>query len=204
MAERKAVDWDLVERDWRAGIKSKQQMSTEYGVSRQAMDKHFAKRGITRYLADKIRDKATSLVERSIVPAEPLSPATEREIVDANAALQSDIILTHRKDIQRTRKLSMQLLGELEAQTDSRDLIEELSDLLRNPDDKAMMRRLELLERMMSLGTRAGTMKTLTETLRTLVSMERQAFGLDEKADDEGGDGAVDDIIKRVQERNGR
>ena len=42
------VDWVLVETDWLEGIKSKQQMSIEYGVSRAGIDKHFAKLCIER------------------------------------------------------------------------------------------------------------------------------------------------------------
>jgi hypothetical protein len=54
------IDWELIEKDWRAGIKTKLQMSQEYAVSRAAMDKHFDKRGITRDLKEKIRLKLHS------------------------------------------------------------------------------------------------------------------------------------------------
>ena len=203
MAEKKQIDWDLIERDWRAGIKTKAQMSAEHGVSRQAMDKRFNKMGITRNLADKIRTKAASMVERAIVEAEPLSPATEREIVDANAAMQSDIILAHRKDIQRTRRLAMKLMDELEVQTDNADLMEELRDALYDPEDKGMQKRLEAFDKLMSLGSRAGTMRTLAETMRTLIGMERQAFGLDDKDDDSKGNQGVEDVIAHVMAENG-
>jgi len=202
MAEKKNVDWDLVERDWRAGIKSKAQMAAEHGVSRQAMDKRFAKLGITRNLADKIRDKAASIVERAIVEAEPLSPATEREIVDANAAMQSQIILAHRQDIQRTRKIAMKLMDELEVQTDNADLLDQLRAALFDPEDKGMLKRLEAFDKLMSLGSRAGTMRTLAETMRTLIAMERQAFGLDDKDEDKGG-GGIDDVIREVEAHSG-
>lgn len=198
MAAKKEIDWDLVERDWRAGLKTKAQMSAEYGVSRQAMDKRFNKLGITRHLADKIRDRAASLVERSIVQAEPLSPATEGEIVAANAALQSSIILAHRQDIQRTRRIAMKLMDELEVQTDNAGLLQELRDALYDPEDKGMLKRLELFDKLMSLGSRAGTMRTLAETMRTLIGMERQAFGLDDKDEDKGG-GGIDDVIREVE-----
>ena len=202
--EKKVIDWDLVEKDWRAGIKTKQQMAVEHGVSRAAMDKRFAKLNISRHLGVKIRAKATSLVEQSVVPAtaEPLSPAREREIVEVNAAMQSQIILSHRSDIQRTRRLSMQLLEELEAQTDHADLFRDLAAMLCEPDEKGVNRRLELFEKVMSINSRAGTMKTLADALRNLIAMERQAFGLDDKKEDEIGTG-VEDVIKRVMAKNG-
>jgi hypothetical protein len=203
--EKKSIEWDLVERDWRAGIKSKALMATQYGVSRTAMDKHFAKRGIARDLDNKVRAAAATIVAKSIVaptPAAPLAPATEREIVEANATMQSQIILRHRSDIQRSSALSMKLLTELEQQTDHQDLIEQLIDALHNPDDKGMARRIEMLEKLTSLGSRASTMKTLADSLRTLVAMERQAFGLDEKEDDDVNTG-IEEVIRRVQAKNG-
>lgn len=202
-APKRQIDWDLVEADWRAGIKTKQQMSTQYGVSRAAMDKRFNKLGITRNLADKIRAKTDSIVAESIVKVAPdLPPAQERDIIEANAAMQSQIILSHRTDIQRARRLSMRLLDELEFQTDNQDLLEQLAYLLCEPDDKGQNKRLELFEKVISLGSRAGTMKTLADSLRGLIVMERQAFGLDDKSDDEAGSG-VEDAIRRIEEKNG-
>lgn len=203
-AEKKTIDWDLVEADWRAGIKTKQQMAVQYGVSRAAMDKRFTKLGITRNLGDKIRAKAQSIVAHAAMPdpAPDLPPAQERDIIEANAAMQSEIILSHRTDIQRARKLSMSLLSELEFQTDNQDLLEQLAELLCPPDEKGQNKRMELFEKVISLGSRAGTMKTLADSLRGLITMERQAFGLDEKSDDEVGSG-VEDAIRRVMDKNG-
>lgn len=203
-AEKKTIDWDLVEADWRAGIKTKQQMASQYGVSRAAMDKRFTKMGITRNLADKIRAKAQSIVAHAAMadPAPDLPPAQERDIVEANAAMQSQIILSHRTDIQRARKLSMNLLSELEFQSDNQDLLEQLADLLCPLDDKGQNKRLELFEKVISLGSRAGTMKSLADSLRGLIVMERQAFGLDEKSEEEVGSG-VEDAIRRVMDKNG-
>ena len=199
---RQPKDWDLIEKDWRAGVKTKQQMAKEYGVSRAAMDKRFDKLGITRDLGGKIRAKAESLVAQSAVTIDPAeAAASEREIVEVNAQMQSTIILSHRRDIQRTRALAMSLLEELEIQTDNLQLLHELAEVICQPDDKGQNKRLELFEKVMSLGSRSSTMKTMADTLRTLISMERQAFGLDDK-DGEGESTGVEDVIKRVKAKN--
>lgn len=201
------IEWDLIERDWRAGVKTQAQMSTQYGVSRAAMNKHFKKRGITRDLDGKVRAAAATLVaQRAVLPAGAVelgSAISDRDIIEANAEMQSKIILQHRTDIQRTRALSMRLLDELEGQSDNLDLIEQLADVLRDPEEKGIQRRLEMLERLTSLSSRAGTMKSLADTLRTLVAMERQAFGLDDKKDDDGEDTGIEDVINRVRAKNG-
>lgn len=203
-AERKAIDWDLVEADWRAGVKTKQQMAVQYGVSRAAMDKRFTKLGITRNLTEKIRAKTQSIIAHAAMPdpAPDLPPVQERDIVEANAAMQSQIILAHRTDIQRARKLSSSLLAELEFQTDNRDLLHQLAEAMCQPDEKGQNKRLELFEKVISLSTRSSTMKTLADSLRSLVAMERQAFGMDDKDNEDLGSG-VEDAIRRVAAKHG-
>jgi hypothetical protein len=201
--KRKQIDWDLIEPDWRANLKTKQQLSAEYGVSRAAMDKHFGKLGIGRDLGAKIRAKADSLVTQAAVTHQvtPQTTATERDIIEVNAALQSQIILAHRGDIQRSRRLTMTLLEELEHQTDHVALYRELGELLAEPDERGQDKRLDLFMKAMSLASRTGTMKSLADSLKTLVGLEREAFGIDLRQGD--GEGGVEAVIKRVMERAG-
>lgn len=207
MAKASNIEWDLIERDWRAGVKTQAQIAAEYGVSRAAMTKRFAKHGITRDLSGKVRAAAATIVAKSAVVPEDApagtGTASDRDIIEANATIQSGIILAHRRDIQRARRLSMSLLDELEGQTDNTELIEQLMDALDTPDDKGMAKRIAALQRLMSLGSRATTIKTLTESLRTLVSLERQAFGLDDEKDEEAQDEGIEAVIRRVKEKNG-
>ena len=77
----------------------------------------------------------------------------------------------------------MALLEELEAMVgrDTAELMYQLGDLMRSPDDKGMDRLNDLYRKIISLPERAKTMKDLGESLRVLVALERQAFGLDDK-----------------------
>ena len=61
-SSRAEIDWEKIEPHWRAGIRTKLEISNEFGVSRAAMDKHFKKLGIERDLTAKIQAKAESLV----------------------------------------------------------------------------------------------------------------------------------------------
>jgi hypothetical protein len=201
MVEKRTIDWDLIEADWRAGVKTKQQMAQEYGVSRAAMDKRFAKLGIARDLGAKVRAKADALVAQAAVTqtVTPETTATEREIIDTNATMQSQIILAHRRDIQRARRNTMLLLDELEHQTEHIDLYRELGELLAAPDERGQDKRLEIFQRAISLSSRSSTVKTLSDSLKNLVQLERQAFGIDERETE--GNSAIDDVIKRVRDR---
>lgn len=199
----KVIDWELVERDWRAGVKSQNQLATEHSVSRAAMVKRFKKLGIDRNLGAKIHAETTSRMAKAAVPAPALTQATERDIVDANAAMQETILLSHRKDIQRSRRLAMAMLHELELQTDNIDLLEEFAEIMYAPDDKGVDRRNELYRKIISLSSRAGTMKTLADSMRGLVALEREAFGLNAGEKESERNTGVEDVIKRVQAKHG-
>jgi hypothetical protein len=186
--EKRVIDWEAIEPDWRAGIKSKLQLSEEFGVSRAAMDKHFAKNGIERDLTKKIQAKADALVTQDAVTRE-VTPATkiaEKEIVEANAELQARVRREQRKDIQRSRTLVMSLLGELEHQTEHKELYDQLGELMFDPDEKGVDKLNEIYRKAMSLQGRTGTIKSLSDSLKTLVALEREAFGIDGGKEDEG------------------
>jgi hypothetical protein len=204
MAEpRKPIEWDLVEVDYRANIKSLKVIGAEYGVSDAGILKRAKRDGWVRDLGAKIRAKAESQVSAAAVSKQVSAKTrlTEQVVVDANATLQSDIILSHRTDIQRTRRLTLSLLAELEHQSEHADLYEQLGELLAAPDERGQDKRLELFMKAMSLSSRTGTMKSLTEALRTLIALERQAFGIDK--DEDKGDGGIDSVIKRVAAKLG-
>jgi hypothetical protein len=198
---KKAIEWDLVEIDYRAGIKSLKAIGAEYGVSDAGILKKARREGWVRDLGAKIRAKAEAQVSAAAVSAEVSAQTAQRErqVVEANATLQSNIILAHRTDIQRSRRLTMQLLDELEHQSEHAALYRELGELLAAPDERGQDKRLDLFNKAMSLPSRTGTMKALADSLKILIALERQAFGIDER-ENEGGSG-IDDVIRRVRER---
>ena len=174
----RSVDWDAIEPQWRAGIKTKLQMSEEFGVSRAAMDKHFAKLGIDRDLTEKIRAKAEALVTQAQVTREVTaeSVATERDIVDANAMMQADAVLGQRKDISRSRGVVKKLFAELETQLDCAEDFAKLGDLMASPDDNGTDKLNELYRKVMSLPSRVDSAKKLADALRVLIELERKVL----------------------------
>lgn len=174
----RSVDWDAIEPQWRAGIKTKLQISEEFGVSRAAMDKHFAKLGIDRDLTEKIRAKAEALVTQAQVTREVTaeSVATERDIVDANATMQADAVLGQRKDISRSRGVVKKLFAELETQLDCAEDFAKLGDLMASPDDNGTDKLNELYRKVMSLPSRVDSAKKLADALRVLIELERKVL----------------------------
>lgn len=178
--EKKSIDWERIEYDYRAGILSVREISEARGVSHTAVNKKAKQLGWERDLKAKIKAKADALVSKAEVSKEVSSRrvATEKETVDSNAKLLADVRMSHRKDISRFRNLASKMLAELEGVTDNQDLFDELGELMRNPDDKGQDRRNDLYQRVIDLPSRSKTMKEMSDTLKTLIGLERDAYDI--------------------------
>lgn len=176
-------DWERIELDYRAGIKTLRQIADEHGISHVAVAKRAKRDGWTRDLAGKIQVKADELVNKSLVTSAVTAETkiAEKAVIDANAQAVAGIRLAHRNDIRRARTLTNALLAELEAQTDpsTLDMLHVLGELLRNEDDNGQDRRNDIYMKVISLSERSKTMKTLADSLRLVVDMERTAFSMD-------------------------
>lgn len=205
---RKNVDWDLVEADFRAGVKSLREMAEQYSVSHVAIKKRADRDGWVRDLKAKIQAKADEKVNKALVNAAVNAEAravTEAAVVEANADAQSRVRLEHRADIGRTRTLFRTMLEELEVASDSEGqaLIERLAEIVSGPKDdespEESQRRAERMHKALSKvldgPARIDSAKKLTEMLEKLVRMEREAYGIDNS---KGGEGGYEELLRRI------
>lgn len=186
MAAPKKVDYEQIEPGWRAGLKSPGQLAREYAestgvqISHVAIIKHFKRLGVPRDLSAKVTAKADRMVTESMVTGKVATLTTKADaiLIDTAALEVATIRVDHRKDIKRSRKLAMGLLEELEVQTVDIALFEELGELLRNEDDKGIDKRNDIYNKVISSASRITSMRALAETLKTLVGLEREAYGI--------------------------
>lgn len=195
------TDWEAVERDYRAGLLSVREIGAAHGVSHTAINKRAKKYGWERDLKAKIKVKADALVSRSEVSKEVSSKQaeTEREIIESNATAIANVRMAHRGDIRRSRGLVNKLLDELEGLTDNAELFDSLGEMMHSPDENGYDKLNELYHKVISLPSRSKTMKDLADTLKTLVSLERQAYDLDAK---QGGSEA-EELSRLMDELSG-
>ena len=183
--ENQAPDWDQIELDYRAGVKSLRQIASEQNVSEGAIRKRSKRDEWLRDLSKKIQDKADDLVRKETVRSEVRTKTTisEKDTIDANANVVASIRITHRKDISRARSISMKLFDELELMVGAENvgLLQQLGELLYSPDDKGMDKLNDLYMKIISLPNRVKAIKELSDTMKTLVALERQAYGLDDE-----------------------
>lgn len=198
-ATARTPDWEGIERDYRAGVKSLRQIADEHGISHGAVNKRAKRDGWERNLSERIQAKADALVSKAAVSTQVSTETvvTERAIVEANATAIVQVRLAHRQDIQRSRVLTMRLLAELESETNPTilDALNELGDLMRAEDKSGQDKLNDLYRKVISLPGRVKSMKDLGDTLRTLVGLERQAFGI---VDSDGGDPAKANTARTV------
>ena len=187
------ADWERIELDYRAGVKTLRQIADENGITHGAINKRAKRDGWERDLAEKIQAKADALVSKAAVSKEVSTDTRikEQAVIDANAMAVADVRLAHRQDIQRGRRIANALFAELEKQTDPETvgLLADLGEIMRSPDEHGDKLN-DLYQKVVSLPERARTAKTLAETLRIVVDMERTAFGMDAKDADKPPPGA--------------
>lgn len=178
-------DWECIELDYRAGIKTLRQIATEQGVAHGTITKRARKNGWERDLSAKIQQKADALVSKAAVStlASTATKAAEREVVEANAQAIADVILGHRHDIRRSMKLVTALTDSLESMSkpETQELLEQLGVLMFKPDDKGVDKLNEMYQYIISLPSMIKMIKLLSQTLRILIDAQRKSFGVDDK-----------------------
>lgn len=181
MTDKQPTDWERIEQLYRAGVLSVREIAATCGTSHTAINKRAKAHGWERDLKAKIQAKADALVSKAEVSKQVSTEQleTERGIVEANAKVIADIRIAHRTDIGRARRLANMLLDELEGLTEEQGTLKELILQLKGADgDADMSDVLALAGKMSSLPSRTKTMKELGETLKNLVTLERQAYDL--------------------------
>ena len=180
MATRKPIDWERVEADYCAGVKSIREIARENGVTDTGVRDKAKKAGWSRSLTEKVAAKAERLLRNEVLRSQLRTEkaASDRELVEASAQAIVNVKLSHRKSISRQRELVERLLQELEAQTGDTELFDQLGELMRRPDDKGVDKLNEVYRKVIATPQRIDSLKKLAETLKHLIYLEREAFDI--------------------------
>lgn len=182
--EKRPIDWEAIERDYRAGLMTLRQIADEHGVTHGAINKR-AKRDLwERDLAAKVQARADALVSKQLVSKEVSKTAlvTERQVIESNAQVIADTILNQRSDVQAGMRIVASLMSELTAicGPEKSQELEKLGELMRSENDNGVDKLNDLYRLVISLPERSKTAKTLTEALRNLIELQRKILKLDE------------------------
>ena len=172
-----ATDWESIERLYRADLHTNAQLAKKFGVDVSTIYRHAKKKNWKKDLKLRIKERANALVQERAVK----KLASDDQTIEENAQINANIRMSHRQDIGEARALTMTLLDDLKAQigTDNRARLEDLfiAALKANAVDESA---LEAYERVTSVSNHVRTLKDLADTMTRFVTLERQAYGLDD------------------------
>jgi hypothetical protein len=189
----KTPDWIAIEVDYRAGVVTLEAIGKQHGLSKGRISQVAKERGWIRDLSAKIAARTEARLNKSVLNEElnKQRSFSEERVVEANAKLQSDIILGQRQDVVKLRDLVNDLMGELAHQTGYRELYEQLGELLQAPDEKGIDRLNEVYRKVISLPSRIDGAKKLVDAFDRLVERERQVFNIDKQTGQEPPNGLI-------------
>jgi len=187
MQDKKVIDWERIELDYRAGIKSLREIAEENNITHGAVNKRAKRDGWIRDLTAKIRAKADYLVSISEVSSQVSTEKRilESEIVEANARKNADVDGSHRWVSTFLRNVSSSLLKELKDQIDNKDDFVKLGEIMRNTDQNGNDKLNDIYMKAISFPVRVDCIKKLTDSVKTSIDLERRVYKIDDSDSEE-------------------
>lgn len=178
----KRPDWEAIESAYRAGVMSLREIASQHDISEGAIRKRAKRDDWSRDLNAKIKARSDDMVRKQEVRSQVRSETalSERVLIEATAEVITNVRMEHRGDIRRARELANALFDELSAECSDVAALEKLGELMIEPDDNGRDKLNELYRAVISLPERVKSAKALSETLKNLIGLERQAYGLDD------------------------
>lgn len=189
-------DWEAIESAYRAGVMSLREIASQNGISEGAIRKRAKRDEWSRDLNAKVKERADDLVRKAEVRKQVRSETvlSERVLIEATAEVIATVRMEHRGDIRRARTLANALFDELEAECADVESLRTLGQMMLEPDENGRDRLNELYHAIISMPERVKSMKALSETLKNLIGLERQAYSMDEGEKDKVVD-ALSDLM---------
>lgn len=180
---------------------SLREIASQHGISEGAIRKRAKRDDWSRDLNAKVKERADDLVRKAEVRKQVRSEAvlSERVLIEATAEVIATVRMEHRGDIRRARTLANALFDELEAECADVESLRRLGELMLDVDENGRDRLNELYHAIISLPERVKSMKALSETLKNLIGLERQAYSMDEGEKDKVVD-ALSDLMDSLSQ----
>lgn len=174
-------DWEAIESAYRAGLMSLREIAAQHGISEGAIRKRAKRDDWSRDLSAKIKERADDLVRKQEVRKQVRteSALSERVLIEATAEVIATVRMEHRGDIRRAREITNALFDELGAECADVDALRKLGELMLQPDENGRDRLNEVYQSIISMPERVKSVKALSDALKNLISLERQAYDID-------------------------
>ena len=197
----KKPDWEAIESAYRAGLLSIREIASKNGITDGAIRKRAKKENWSRDLSEKIKNKSDELVRTKEVRTKVRTEnsLSERVLIEANAEVIANIRMEHRGDIRKARNIANALFEELGTECVDIEAFKKLGELLANPDQNGRDKLNEVYMSVISMPERVKSMKALSETLKNLITLERQAYNIDDTPKDNSV-GQLSDLMDKLSQ----
>jgi hypothetical protein len=175
----KRVDWVRIEKLYRAGMLSIREIGRECGTTAPNIAYHAKKNGWTRDLTQEVRKRTRSKLLENMAQIHDatdtinhIKQVSDDEIIEQASRTQVQVIREHQRTLGSGHGLVMRMLHELDATTTLRG---EMEAMIRS---EIQGRRQGAMMSAISLAGRATVLRDLAIAAKTWVSLERQAFNI--------------------------
>lgn len=154
--------WEYVRADYRAGL-SLGRISEKYGLDPREIARRRRAGGWRRDLRDDVRREVSALLAADAIPLGRATARSDDDLIEAAARAGAEVVRQHRRVLRMTCDTAMLMVRQLRLIAEGRE-----------PEVPAV------------LGARGPTeaMLHLAQSLARLVPLERQAHGLDSRAEE--------------------
>ncbi|EKN3563114.1 hypothetical protein [Yersinia enterocolitica] len=187
-------DWEAIESAYRAGLMSIREIASQHGITHGAINKRAKRDGWERDLKAKIKAKADALVSKREVSTQVSTgkALSERILIEANAEVIANVRMEHRGDIRRAREITNALFDELGAECADIEALRKLGELMLAPDENGRDRLNEIYQSIIALPERVKAVKALSDAMKNLIGLERQAYDI--------GDDKGDNVVSKLSD----
>lgn len=174
-------DWEAIETAYRAGVMSLREIAAQHGISEGAIRKRAKRDDWSRDLAAKVKERADDLVRKAEVRKQVRTETalSERVLIEATAEVVAAVRMEHRGDIRRAREITNALFDELGAECADVASLRKLGELMLEPDENGRDKLNEIYHSIISMPERVKAVKALSDALKNLIGLERQAYDID-------------------------
>ena len=188
------IDWDKGRAMYESGTMSLTQISKALGCTDSAVSMRASRYGWVRDPAGvaRVQDERARLLAAS-------TQEQRDKVVAITASMQSKVLVGHRKDIERARRVVSVLLDELSLISDpaAQHHLEHLGELLADPDENGKLDKLnKAYRRVISISERVSGINTLSTALKTLIMLERQAYNIEGALVDPEAERPQEEVVK--------
>ena len=187
-------DWEAIESAYRAGLMSIREIASQHGITHGAINKRAKRDGWERDLKAKIKAKADALVSKREVSTQVSTEKalSERIMIEANAEVIANVRMEHPGDIRRPREITNALFDELGAECADIEALRKLGELMLQPDENGRDRLNEVYQSIIALPERVKAVKALSDAMKNLIGLERQAYDI--------GDDKGDNVVSKLSD----